>query len=84
MKCPAIHANRDVIVSGNTEEGNYGEVIHFECESSEKKIDGSRDIHCTETGDWSAPVPKCIGSFTFVFFDFIFFLDHSFVNNSIQ
>ncbi|NP_001032792.2 complement factor H like 1 precursor [Danio rerio] len=60
VKCPAILTNRDVIASGNTKEGNYGEVIHFECASSEKKIDGSRDIRCTETGDWSAPVPNCI------------------------
>ncbi|NP_001186119.1 complement factor H precursor [Danio rerio] len=60
VKCPAIRTDREVIASGNTEEGNYGEVIHFECASSEKKIDGSRDIHCTEKGDWSAPVPNCI------------------------
>ncbi|XP_016094707.1 complement factor H-like [Sinocyclocheilus grahami] len=59
VKCPAIHTDWDVTASGNTEEGSYGNVIHFECVSSGKKIDGSSDIHCEETGEWSDVVPTC-------------------------
>ncbi|XP_067252395.1 complement factor H-like isoform X2 [Chanodichthys erythropterus] len=59
VKCPAIRTNAFVTASGNTEEGSYGDVIHFECVSADKKIDGSSDIHCTETGDWSDSVPTC-------------------------
>ncbi|XP_067252399.1 complement factor H-like isoform X4 [Chanodichthys erythropterus] len=59
VKCPAIRTNAFVTASGNTEEGSYGDVIHFECVSADKKIDGSSDINCTETGDWSDSVPTC-------------------------
>uniref|UniRef100_A0A672QDV8 Beta-2-glycoprotein 1 n=1 Tax=Sinocyclocheilus grahami TaxID=75366 RepID=A0A672QDV8_SINGR len=48
-----------VTASGNTEEGRYGDVIHFECVSSDKMIDGHNDIRCEETGKWSDAVPKC-------------------------
>nr|QGH45478.1 complement system-related protein CFH1-1 [Cyprinus carpio] len=59
VKCPAIITDGEVTASGNTEEGRYGDVIHFECVSSDKMIDGSSDIHCKETGKWSDVVPKC-------------------------
>ncbi|KAL1251228.1 hypothetical protein QQF64_019024 [Cirrhinus molitorella] len=59
VKCPAIRTDGEVTASGNTEEGSYGDVIHFECVSAEKMIFGSSDIHCTETGKWSDDVPKC-------------------------
>ncbi|XP_067271141.1 complement factor H-like [Pseudorasbora parva] len=59
VKCPAIHTDNGVTASGNTEEGSYGDVIHFECVSSDKKLDGSSEIHCTDTGAWSGPVPTC-------------------------
>jgi len=62
VTCPAIRTDKGVTASGNTEEGSYGDVIHFECESNDQKIDGSSDIHCTETGEWSDSVPKCKGS----------------------
>ncbi|XP_051550294.1 complement factor H-like [Myxocyprinus asiaticus] len=60
VKCGAIHTEGDVTASGNTEEGSYGDVIHFECVSPDKKLDGSRDIHCKENGAWSDSVPNCI------------------------
>ncbi|KAL1251221.1 hypothetical protein QQF64_019017 [Cirrhinus molitorella] len=60
VRCPVIHTDEDVTASGNTKEGTYGEVIHFECVSSDKKLDGSSVIHCTENGVWSGPVPQCI------------------------
>uniref|UniRef100_A0A673KBJ8 Sushi domain-containing protein n=1 Tax=Sinocyclocheilus rhinocerous TaxID=307959 RepID=A0A673KBJ8_9TELE len=71
VKCPAIRTDWEVTASGNTEEGRYGDVIHFDCVSSDKMIDGSSDIHCKETGTWSDAVPKCKGSFPF-FYIFLF------------
>uniref|UniRef100_A0A672QE93 Beta-2-glycoprotein 1 n=1 Tax=Sinocyclocheilus grahami TaxID=75366 RepID=A0A672QE93_SINGR len=59
VKCPAIRTDGEVTASGNTEEGRYGDVIHFECVSSDKMIDGHNDIRCEETGKWSDAVPKC-------------------------
>ncbi|XDV44847.1 hypothetical protein PO909_013071 [Leuciscus waleckii] len=59
VKCPAIRTDGGVTASGNTDEGSYGDLIHFECVSTDKKIDGSSDIHCTETGEWSDSVPTC-------------------------
>ncbi|XP_048044294.1 complement factor H-like [Megalobrama amblycephala] len=59
VKCPAIRTDAFVTASGNTEEANYGDVIHFECVSADKKINGSSDINCTETGEWSDSVPTC-------------------------
>ncbi len=63
VKCPAIRTDGDVIASGNTEEGSYGDVIHFECLSSDKMLDRSSNIHCEETGKWNDVVPKCKGAF---------------------
>ncbi|XP_016405939.1 complement factor H-like isoform X2 [Sinocyclocheilus rhinocerous] len=59
VKCPAIRTDWEVTASGNTEEGRYGDAIHFECVSSDKMIDGNSDIRCEETGKWSDAVPKC-------------------------
>ncbi|XP_026092118.1 complement factor H-like isoform X1 [Carassius auratus] len=59
VKCPAIITDEEVTLSGNTTEGSYGDVIRFECVSSDKMIDGSSEIHCEETGEWSDVVPKC-------------------------
>uniref|UniRef100_A0A672QDS7 Sushi domain-containing protein n=1 Tax=Sinocyclocheilus grahami TaxID=75366 RepID=A0A672QDS7_SINGR len=59
VKCPAIRTDGEVTALGNTEEGRYGDVIQFDCVSSDKMIDGSSDIHCKETGTWSDAVPKC-------------------------
>lgn len=63
VKCPAIRTDGGVTASGNTDEGSYGDLINFECVSTDKKIDGSSGIHCTETGEWSDSVPTCKGSF---------------------
>ncbi|XP_058615934.1 complement factor H-like isoform X2 [Onychostoma macrolepis] len=60
VRCPVIHTDGDVTASGNTKDGTYGDVIHFECVSSDKKLDGSSVIHCKENGVWSGPVPQCI------------------------
>ncbi|KAI7791384.1 complement factor H precursor, partial [Triplophysa rosa] len=61
VTCPPIPADEDLTISGNTEEGTYSDVIHFECMSPNKKIDREQnDIYCNEKGEWSLPVPKCI------------------------
>uniref|UniRef100_A0A8C2JEX3 Complement factor H like 3 n=1 Tax=Cyprinus carpio TaxID=7962 RepID=A0A8C2JEX3_CYPCA len=56
VRCPVIHTDEDVTASGKT----YGDVIHFECVSSDKKLDGSSVIYCKENGVWNGPVPQCI------------------------
>uniref|UniRef100_A0A673KKM1 Complement factor H-like n=1 Tax=Sinocyclocheilus rhinocerous TaxID=307959 RepID=A0A673KKM1_9TELE len=60
VRCPVIHTDGEVTASGNTKEGTYGDAIHFECVSSDKKLDGNSVIYCTENGVWSGPVPQCI------------------------
>uniref|UniRef100_A0A671R6L4 Complement factor H like 3 n=1 Tax=Sinocyclocheilus anshuiensis TaxID=1608454 RepID=A0A671R6L4_9TELE len=60
VRCPVIHTDGEVTASGNTKEGTYGDVIHFECVSSDKKLDGNSVIYCTENSVWSGPVPQCI------------------------
>ncbi|XP_026091792.1 complement factor H-like isoform X9 [Carassius auratus] len=59
VKCPAIRTDEGVTVLGNAEEGSYGDIIRFECVSSDKMINGSSEIHCDETGKWSDVAPKC-------------------------
>ncbi|XP_073669636.1 complement factor H-like isoform X2 [Paramisgurnus dabryanus] len=60
VKCPKIHTDGDLTASGNTEDGGYGDVIQFDCKSSDKTIDGSSSIICMDTGDWNASAPNCI------------------------
>ncbi|KAF4083512.1 hypothetical protein AMELA_G00142410 [Ameiurus melas] len=60
VKCPIISNLRDVIATGNTEEASYGDVIHFECASPDKMLEGPEDIHCQSDGQWSGKIPKCI------------------------
>ncbi|XP_053369542.1 complement factor H-like [Clarias gariepinus] len=59
VRCPVISSLGDVIATGNTEEASYGDVIHFECESPNKMVDGPQDINCKDNGQWSATIPKC-------------------------
>ncbi|XP_072517216.1 complement factor H-like [Salminus brasiliensis] len=60
VKCPIIQTSGDLITTGNTEEASYGDVINFECASRQLMLDRPKDIHCTEKGTWSGPIPKCI------------------------
>ncbi|KAF5904489.1 complement factor H-like, partial [Clarias magur] len=60
VRCPIISNLGDVIATGNTEKATHGDVIHFECDSP-KILSGPEDIHCQDNGQWSGPVPKCIG-----------------------
>ncbi|XP_053490542.1 complement factor H isoform X2 [Ictalurus furcatus] len=60
VKCPIISNLGDVIAKGNTEEASYGDVIHFECASHDKMLEGPEEIHCKDDGQWSDKKPKCI------------------------
>uniref|UniRef100_UPI000059E698 complement factor H like 3 precursor n=1 Tax=Danio rerio TaxID=7955 RepID=UPI000059E698 len=60
VRCPVIHTDGTVTALGNTVEGAYGDVIHFQCVSSNKSLYGNNIIHCMENGNWSGPVPQCI------------------------
>ncbi len=61
VTCPRIPEHEDLTMSGNTEEGTYSDVIHFECVSPNKKLDQEQNyINCNEKGEWSQPVPNCI------------------------
>ncbi|KAL2090371.1 hypothetical protein ACEWY4_015059 [Coilia grayii] len=59
VKCPVIELAGDLRASGNFEDGGYGDVIHFQCQSQKKQISGAEEIHCTEEGTWSAAIPTC-------------------------
>ncbi|XP_076880709.1 complement factor H-like isoform X3 [Brachyhypopomus gauderio] len=60
VKCPAIKTSEGVIAMGNIDEASFDDVIHFECTSPRKMLDGAKNIHCTKDGTWSEPVPNCI------------------------
>ncbi|KAJ8377962.1 hypothetical protein AAFF_G00249520 [Aldrovandia affinis] len=59
VKCEPIQPTEDFIASGNTEQPKYGDVIQFECKA-DNKLDGTEQIHCTDTGKWSESLPKCV------------------------
>ncbi|XP_030640112.1 complement factor H isoform X2 [Chanos chanos] len=60
VRCPPVNTEDNVIASGNTEEGRYQDVIHFECKSARDMLDGPQEIHCTEDGKWNDRFPICI------------------------
>ncbi|XP_023364869.1 complement factor H isoform X4 [Otolemur garnettii] len=41
------------------QEYSYGQAVHFECNAG-FKLDGPKEIHCSENGFWSAETPKCV------------------------
>ncbi|XP_061094296.1 complement factor H-like isoform X2 [Conger conger] len=59
VKCSPIPQSRYLSTSGNIESPQYGDVIQFDCETDKEKRVGEKQIHCTETGEWSANVPTC-------------------------
>ncbi|XP_065115598.1 receptor-type tyrosine-protein phosphatase C isoform X4 [Paramisgurnus dabryanus] len=59
VTCPKIDIKEDVRALNKTEGRVPGDVIQFDCKSSDKTIDGSSSIICTDTGAWNASVPKC-------------------------
>ncbi|KAJ8376192.1 hypothetical protein SKAU_G00067720 [Synaphobranchus kaupii] len=60
VKCRPIQQTGDLIASGNTENPQYGHIIQFECRTDNTKIAGQKQIHCTDTGEWSEDLPKCV------------------------
>ncbi|XP_062411509.1 complement factor H-like isoform X2 [Sardina pilchardus] len=59
VKCPIIQVAGNVQASGNVEDGGYGDVIHFECQSPDLQLNGLGEIHCTDEGKWSGDIPTC-------------------------
>ncbi|XP_058890735.1 complement factor H-like isoform X4 [Acipenser ruthenus] len=51
-----------IITSGKFESDEpipYGNVLKFECSSSDFTIDGESEVHCKADGNWSSPFPTC-------------------------
>ncbi|XP_031431319.1 coagulation factor XIII B chain-like isoform X2 [Clupea harengus] len=59
VKCPVIQVAPNVRASGNVEDGSYGDVIHFECQSQDMQLNGKDEIYCTSEGKWSDLIPTC-------------------------
>lgn len=53
----------NVQASGNLEDGAYGDVINFECQSQDMQLSAPGEIHCTDEGKWSGEIPTCRGTF---------------------
>uniref|UniRef100_A0A0A6YVP8 Complement factor H n=1 Tax=Mus musculus TaxID=10090 RepID=A0A0A6YVP8_MOUSE len=63
VKClPVTELENGRIVSGAAEtdqEYYFGQVVRFECNSG-FKIEGHKEIHCSENGLWSNEKPRCV------------------------
>ncbi|XP_041126854.1 complement factor H-like, partial [Polyodon spathula] len=59
---PQKPATNVIITSGKFEPDEpipYGNVLKFECSSSDFIIDGESEVYCKADGNWSIPFPKC-------------------------
>nr|XP_023650518.1 complement factor H-like isoform X2 [Paramormyrops kingsleyae] len=59
VKCEPLNPSEQLDVSGNFEAPQYSDVVEFECNSPAEKLNGPRQIYCTDTGDWSGQIPTC-------------------------
>ncbi|XP_018609468.2 complement factor H-like [Scleropages formosus] len=59
VKCVPIQSSDEMIISGNTEQPQYSDVLQFECRSDDHKLSNPDQIYCTENGEWSGDIPKC-------------------------
>ncbi|XP_053717260.1 complement factor H-like [Synchiropus splendidus] len=59
VQCPLLRLDDGVLVTGNLEEANFGNVLRFSCKSSTHMLDGKGEIFCDETGRWSGRPPIC-------------------------
>ncbi|XP_036067485.1 complement factor H isoform X2 [Oryzias melastigma] len=59
VKCESLPVNDNVQVSGDPEDGTYGNVIRFSCKSRNQILKGPTEIYCDESGEWSGNVPEC-------------------------
>ncbi|XP_023136941.2 C4b-binding protein-like [Amphiprion ocellaris] len=57
--CHDITCKVGVLHPGLTVTVHVGEKLQFDC-SSEFQLDGSKEIECLPTGQWSAPIPTCL------------------------
>lgn len=64
VKClPVTDPENGRIVSGAVEpdqEYSFGHVVRFECNAG-FKVDGRKEMHCSENGRWSNEKPRCVG-----------------------
>lgn len=64
VKClPVTEPENGRIVSGAAEpdqEYYFGQVVRFECNTG-FKVEGQKEIHCSENGLWSSEKPRCVG-----------------------
>lgn len=63
VKClPVTEPENGRIVSGAAEpdqEYYFGQVVRFECNTG-FKVEGQKEIHCSENGLWSSEKPRCV------------------------
>lgn len=63
VKClPVSEPENGRIISGAVEpdqEYSFGQVVQFECNAG-FKVEGQKEIHCSENGQWSSEKPKCV------------------------
>nr|AKG51682.1 complement factor H [Oryzias sinensis] len=59
VKCQSLTVNDKILVTGDPEDGTYGNVIRFSCKSRSEILKGPTEIYCDESGEWSGEVPEC-------------------------
>uniref|UniRef100_A0A3P9K5I7 Sushi domain-containing protein n=1 Tax=Oryzias latipes TaxID=8090 RepID=A0A3P9K5I7_ORYLA len=59
VKCQSLTVNDKILVTGDPEDGTYGNVIRFSCKSRREILKGPTEIYCDESGEWSGEVPEC-------------------------
>ncbi|XP_022235268.1 protein lev-9-like, partial [Limulus polyphemus] len=59
IDCPRLGVLHNGYLEGST--STLGSVIYFRCFDGMKFEGGSRSTTCLKTGNWSHPLPKCLG-----------------------
>ncbi|XP_074523966.1 complement factor H-like [Halichoeres trimaculatus] len=59
QQCPVINVEDNVVVIGDPQDSNYGNVLRFNCKLNGEVLDGAQEIYCDENGQWSADPPTC-------------------------
>lgn len=70
VKClPVTDPENGRVISGALgpdQEYSFGQVIRFECDPG-FKLEGPKEIHCSENGAWSGEKPSCVGKLRLLF-----------------
>ncbi|XP_078802254.1 complement factor H-related protein 1-like isoform X2 [Oryzias latipes] len=59
VKCQSLTVNDKILVTGDPEDGTYGNALLFSCKSRSEILKGPTEIYCDESGKWSGEVPEC-------------------------